>query len=340
MPIQAIYSFLTYPRRSQPDEPLAPGAEIPIAAGNRLVRMLENLFVRAHDDCVVPILFRAEAGNQVNPVRNEILALLAAQSVEAAAPLALRLQRATAGTSGMGLLFICVGEDARGGGTRVLVSRFPADEGVVAERKDAELTVQFVEQVFLKSAYSYKAATFVANGHVDQLWHGSIVDRQINHGSKSVADYWIVDFLAADFATTPAAGTKRLAQALRNAISSTTDSRVKQEIAAAAQLTQNVPADMMTAAEFCDRFNFSQETKEAVVAGIHPPRLVNDRFRFDSGEFGRHLAFRQIELDNGATVSAPADRFDQVFTRVQAGDERETFSTTGAVVDQRLKRVK
>ncbi len=300
--------------------------------------MLDAIFQRASQDCAIPIMFRADNGDQMNPVRTELLALLADPSVESAAPLALRLQRSTVGTSGMGLMFICLGESADGG-TRVLLSRFPADEGVVAERSDAALTVQFVEQVFLKSAHSYKAATFVANGRADQLWHGHIVDRQLNHGSKAVADYWIVDFLAAEFATTAAAGTKRLAIALRQAIVSTADVSIKQEIAAAAQLARNIPNRAMTITEFCESFNFSDGTKAAVVACIHPPRLVNDRFRFDATEFARHLAYKQVELDNGAVLTAPAERFDEVFARSMLR-QQETFSTTGTVIDQRLRKAK
>ena len=340
MPIQVIYSFLTYPKRSHPDDPLAPGTQIPVEADNKLVRMVEALFQRAPQDCTIPIMFRADAADQMNPVRAELMALLAAPSVETAAPLALRLQRSTAGTSGMGLMFICLGEDADGGGgTRVLLSRFPADEAVVAERSDAALTVQFIEQVFLKNAHAYKAATFVANGRADQLWNGHIIDRQLNHGSKAVADYWIVDFLVAEFATTSAAGTKRLAIALRQAIGSTTDVSIKQEIAAAAQLAGNIPNRAMTITGFCERFNFSDKTKAAVVACIRPARLVNDRFRFDAEEFARHLAYKQVELDNGAILTAPADRFDEVFERAQRR-QQETFSTTGIVVDQRLRKTK
>lgn len=341
MPVQAIYSFLTYPKRGNPDDPLGPGVQIPVETDNKLVRMLESLFLRAAQDCVVPIMLRADAGDQTNPLRDELMALLAAPSVESGAPLALRLQRATSGTSGMGLMFVCLGKDvgAPQHKTRVLISRFPADEGVVAERSEFALTIQFVEQVFLKSAYSYKAATFVADGRPDQLWKGDIVDRQINHGSKAVADYWIVDFLVAEFATTAAAGTKRLAAALREAIASTTNFVIKQEIAAAAQLAGNIPNRAMTAAGFCDQFNFSEDTKAAVVAQIRPARLLNDRFRFDAGEFARHLAFKQLELDNGAVLSAPADRFDEIFERTQRR-QQETFSTTGAVIEQRLKKTR
>jgi hypothetical protein len=83
----------------------------------------------------------------------------------------------------MGLLFICIGEES--GKSRVVISRFPADEGVVAERSSDKLTVAFVEQVFLKSSHSYKAATYVSSGRPADLWAGHVIDKQINHGSKS-----------------------------------------------------------------------------------------------------------------------------------------------------------
>jgi hypothetical protein len=336
MPLAAIYSFLTYPKKNNPEEPLAPGTQIDINDGNKVCRMLGSLFSNASQDCTVPVMFRADNGDQHNPVRSEFLAFISNPSVETSSPLALRLQKSTNGTSGMGLVFICIGAD--NGDTRVMLSRFPADEGVVAERTGEELTVQFVEQVFLKSAHSYKAATYLFNGRADQLWHGHVVDRQINHGSKVVADYWIVDFLLSDFETTPALGTKRLANALRTAATQGS-AIVKQEIAAVAQLAANIPGRAMTIAQFCDQLNLSDETKREVISNVQPSRLINDQFRFDAAEFGRHLKFRQVELNNGAVLTAPASTFDQVFQE-SISQNIHTYVTSGEIVDERLKKSK
>jgi hypothetical protein len=338
MALEAIYSFLTYPKRINPEDPLAPGTQIPVDEDNKLVRMLADLYARAPRDCHVPIKFRADNEDQTNPVREEVLALLADPSVDSAAPLALRLQKTTGGNSGMGLMFICLGREDDI--TRLLISRFPADEGVVAERREAELSVQFVEQVFLKSAHSYKAAVFLADGRPDQLWDGHIVDRQLNHGSRTVADYWIVAFLEAEEATTPALGTKRLAKALKKAIAETDNGNIKQEITAAAQLAGGIPPRRsLTISQFCERFHFSPETTAVVLKCIEPARLADDRFRFDPDEFVQHLAYRQVELDNGAILTAPANRFDEIYER-QRRRNGETFSTTGEVVDQKLKKTK
>lgn len=337
MPLDAIFSFLTYPRRNRPEEPLGPGVRITVG-NDKLSGMLKGVFDNAGRDCVVPVMFTSNDA-QRNPVREELLALVGRPNLGTATPLAARLQLSTSGQSGMGLLFVCLGDDE--GRRRIVLSRFPADEGVVAERAPTHLTVQFVEQVFLKSAYSYKAATYVATGRSDQLWSGHVVDRQINAGSKAVADYWIIEFLRSEFATTAAAGTKRLATALKDAISSTTSVNVRAQIAAVAQLASGLPRRMMTISDFCDRFNFSPETKDAVLRKVNPARLVNDSFQFDSNEFGRHIAYKQVELDNGGVLTAPADKFNDVFEETRRrGREERTFSTTGLVVDERLKKTK
>lgn len=336
MALEAVYSFLTYPKRGSPDEPIRPGARVPVA-DDKLGRMLQAVFDSAARDCVVPVMFISDGATQENAAREELLALVQRHSVATAGRIALRLQRATSGQSGMGLLFIGIGED--NGRTRVVISRFPADEGVVAETSQAELSVQFVEQVFLKSAFSYKAATFVATGRPDQLWSGHVVDRQINAGSKVVADYWISDFLLSEFATTPAAGTKRLATALRDAIAASASIEVKREIAAATHLAANVPRRALSVAGFCEQFHFSEETKRTVLSKVRPSRLANERFRFDAEEFVRHIAYKQIELNNGAVLTAPADRFEEIFRETQRRDEH-TFTTSGVIVDERLKRTK
>jgi hypothetical protein len=51
-----------------------------------------------------------------------------------------------------------------------------------------------------------------------------------------------------------------------------------------------------------------------------------------------------VELDNGALLTAPAERFEECFTAVKRRDPEkpgsQTFSTTGVIVDQRLRTSK
>jgi len=314
MPIEKIYSFLTYPKKNKIDEELPSGTSIPLDQG-KLCKMLGDIFDNAATQCNIPVMFTSEDKVQANPVRSELQTIFKKPSIATVAQLAARLQKATSGTSGMGLLFICIGPDAHG--ERIVISRFPADEGVVAERTSTNLTVSFVEQVFLKSAHSFKAATYVSTGKVNELWTGYAVDKQINHGSKAMADYWIIDFLLSDMATTGAAGTKRLALALKATLTSTTDVNVKREITSAVHLAANIPNKALTISEFCDSFHLSPQTKSAISAKVNPSRLINEKFKFDQREFGKHIAYKQVELDNGAVLTAPVEKFEECFKTTQ-----------------------
>jgi hypothetical protein len=273
-------------------------------------------------------------------VRTELKRVVDSRRLDAATVLANRLQKATGGQSGMGLFFVCLGAVAH---QKVLLARFPADEGIVAEKANGQLSVSFVEQVFLKSAFSYKRVMYAGGDVGDDFWSGHAVDRQINHGAKTVADYWIVDFLQSDFRTTSQQGTKRLAMALRNASATTGSAEVRHEIAIAAQLARNLNARrVMTIEEFCDEIHLSDASKNAVVSSVQPQRLLKSKFRFDRGEFSKHISYRSVELDNGAILSAEIEKFEQCFNEAvsDANPEHVTFSTSGRVVDERVRKSK
>jgi hypothetical protein len=69
--------------------------------------------------------------------------------------------------------------------------------------------------------------------------------------------------------------------------------------------------------------------------------LLTDTFVLDSAEFQRNAAYATVELDQGAMLTAPADRFDECFTREQVAntgnEERFRFITEGRIVEERLK---
>lgn len=339
MEITRLFSFLTYPGKNRNDVADVSGTEIPIVEG-KLCRMLDGIYSDAERECDIPIMFTPEDGLQHNPVRTEIMRIVNTRRMDAAETLANRLQRATGGQSGMALFFVCLG---RVDEQKIVIARFPADEGIVAEKAQGALTVQFVEQVFLKSAHAYKAVVYKGGDDGDDFWGGHATDRQINSGAKTVADYWIVDFLKSDFRSTSAQGTKRLAMALRSALSSTASAEVRHEIAMAAQLARNINGRrVMTIPEFCDHLNLSERSKAAVVSAVNPARTLQSRFRFDHGEFGRHIAYKSVELDNGAMLSAQVSRFEECFEAAVSEDDPSvvTYSTSGTIVDQRLRSSK
>jgi hypothetical protein len=66
---------------------------------------------------------------------------------------------------------------------------------------------------------------------------------------------------------------------------------------------------------------------------------VHEKFRFDVSEFSRHLAYKQVELDTGAVMTAPAEKFDQCF-KPERHKDKAVFVAAGQVVDEKLKSTK
>jgi hypothetical protein len=331
-----IFSYLVPAGKGQEDPEQISGTPVPLA-GN-LFKMLSGVFEKSETECKVPIRF-ITGGVQRNPVRDEIRDLLKGPTFAKGRKLAERLRDVSTGKSRLGLLFLLAGQD--GPTHKIVISRFPADEGVLAERKKGSLQVAFVEQIFMKNAKTYKAALYKGKSIDAGFWDGHVVDRQIAASQDQVAHYWIRQFLQSDFMTTSKAGSKRLATALKEASKAADTLQTKQEILAAIALTRNFYGKTVSIRDLSARLNLSVSARKAIEGQFDNEALLTDTFVLDSGEFQHHAAFAMVELDQGAMLTAPADRFDECFKREQVdgtGNEpRFRFTTEGQIVDERLK---
>jgi len=331
-----ILSYLVPPGKGQEEPEEVSGTLVPLS-GN-LFAMLSAVFEKSGAECKVPIRFTTD-GSQENPVRDEMRDLLKTPTLAKGRKLAERLRDVSTGKSGLGLLFLLVGQD--GPAHKIVVSRFPADEGVLAERKKGSLQVAFVEQIFMKSAKTYKAALYTGKSLDAAFWDGHVVDRQIAASQDQVARYWIGDFLRSDFMTTSKAGSKRLATALKEASKAADTLQTKHEILAAIALTRNFYGKTVSIRDLSTRLNLSVPARKAIEDQFDNDALITDTFILDSDEFQRNAAFAMVELDQGAMMTAPADRFNECFKREQVdgtpGQTRFRFTTEGQIVDERLK---
>jgi hypothetical protein len=141
-------------------QPHIDGNSIP--KSSKVHNKLQEIFHKSDNECDIPIAFSKSAeGLQDNGCRNEIIELLGngnSDAVESGSKIAYRLQESTTNRSGLGLLFLVSGES--NGEKKLLLSRFPADEGIVAQRGERGLKVELFEEVFLRNAHSYKAALY------------------------------------------------------------------------------------------------------------------------------------------------------------------------------------
>jgi hypothetical protein len=338
MSIEQIHSFLVHPAKHEEEQPEISGAEL--SHSGQLYTMLERLFERATTECDIEIVFRPNnEGEQQNDCRDRLIAYAQEPTLPHGRSLAGRLQAVSTHRSGLGLLFLMKGIS---GGTHVMViSRFPAAQGVIAKEHAQRLTVEFIERVFMKSAKAYKCVHYSSDSFDRGFWDGRAVDHQIS-GPRELSDYWIRDFLASELRTTGPAGTKRLAVAIRTAIRTVPELDTRHELVSFANLLRGQHGQHRSARHLVEQLGLSEEARRALEAAFSRPDLMDEVFQFDRAEFQRNALYRAIELDNGGLLIAEDAHFDEVFERqvVDADERRFLYRTEGSVVNETLRKTK
>jgi hypothetical protein len=335
MNITKIHSYLVHAGKGEEKQKPISGTEV--SDTEDMTTMLREIFLKAPEECKHDIMFtHAPDGSQQNDCRDLILKYIDKPTIANGRLLAKRLQEVSTHRSALGLMFLILGNFKQ---KRLVVSRFPADNGFLAEEGGTTLDVKFVERIFMKSGRSYKSVVYEGSSPINDFWAGRAVDRQVNN-DIDISEYWIKDFLLSDFSTTAERGTRTLASALRDAINDrAVPINVKEEISSAIHLCRNLDKKLVSPAEFGKKMNLSQTAQDAILSNIRP-ELHNERFRLSTEELDRLITFKTVELDTGAYMSALANKFDDVFSKIQAKSGNTTFSTTGKVVDERIRKRK
>jgi len=104
-----------------------------------------------------------------------------------------------------------------------------------------------------------------------------------------------------------------------------------------------MPAQVgVSAKALLDQFHVPEETQAQIKDRFPRAKSFEETFTFVPDEFVKFVSMRSIELDNGALLTAPTDRFDQVFSRESVSGAANVFrfSTQGSIVDQRFRKAK
>ncbi len=338
MKIISSLSYLVHPGKNLDNPPEVLGTMIPLQGS--MFDLLSDVFIRSDRECDMPIRFTKELdGTQNNEVRNRVIGFMQTPSLNIGKHLANRLRDYTTNRSGLGLLFLIFGRDDKKAEYKLVLSRFPADRGILAEADEAGLKLEFLERIFMKSATAYKAALYKGSSFVSGFWSGHAIDKQINAPNYQIATYWIRDFLASDHKTTSAAGTKRFAIALREASKHARSVEVQHELIGLRMLAGGKAGKSISIQSLMDDFGLSEQAHLAIINELAYEDLVSDQFVLDADEFNRHAAFTSVELHTGGMLLAPADEFNRVFPR-EAVDREENlyrFSAEGRIIDERVR---
>ena len=332
MDISAVHSFLVPPARPEDDTPPISGTEVERIG--LLFKMVREICSRAPEECEIEIMFRPDQeGTTNNESRNRLEAYARDPSLANGRAIANHLQSVTTNRSGLGLLFLV--KAVIGSSTHTLIiSRFPAEEGVMAEAHAEQLDVRFIEQVFLKNRRTYKSAMYQTESLAAGFEIGKVIDRQLSLLSDA-SQYWVRGFLASESYATARLGSERLADAIRTAVNQTRSPWVKQDLIAATQLLRNQGGDVGSPRLFLDKVGVSRQAAEAVERAFQRREMMDQSFPLDSKEFSKRLSYRMVEFDSGAMAMAEDENFEQVW-QVESADEDGAlrYSTEGRVSNQ------
>lgn len=338
MAVSRIFTFLVHPGKGTPKKPRVLGT--PVALSGGLFDLLDGIYGKSDIECNVDITFRyASDGSQQNDCRDLLVSYLKNPDFPKGKKLAERLAVNTDGRSGLGLLFLISGKE--GTERKIVLSRFPTDNAIYVDENPKALSVQFLERVFMKNKTSYKAVAYRHASLQGGFWSGRAIDKQLNPLSGQPSDYWISDFLFSDFTTTPAAGTRRLAIALRDATKKA-PLAIKQELTAAGTLAAGLAGQRLSINDIVDRLALSKDAKATIDNELKSSQARQEVFRFDLDTYKSIVAYKSVELSNGALLTAEASKFDKVFQQneVQGTKDEIQFSTKGRIVDEKLKVAK
>jgi hypothetical protein len=333
--VQHIHTFLVHPGKGSTKKAQIVGTTVSLSGG--MFNLLDGIYVKSDRECDVDITFSPTAdGQQQNDCRDLVVAYLGSPDLAKGRKVAERLAAHSDGRSGLGLLFLIAGKVGRE--HKIVLSRFPTDSAIYVDENPNALSVQFLERVFMKNKTSYKAVVYQHASLRGGFWSGRAIDRQLNPLSGEPSNYWISDFLLSDFTTTPAAGTRRLAIALRDAAKKAPLS-IKQELTAAGTLASGLAGQRLSINDFGNRLGLSQPAKTAIANELRSSQAAQEVFQLDIATYKTLIAYKSVELSNGALLTAETDKFDKVFQqeRVDGVKDEVQFTTKGKVVDEKLK---
>ncbi len=334
-----LLSYLIHANKGlEEDKQISPiGSEI--SETDELGQMLLRLLNDSERECDISIIFSpSETGEKKNLMQDLILQFCEIPSLQNGLILAEKLSICTPQNSGLCLLFILLEKNDNKDAT-ILLSRFPADIGVLADSTDGGLKLAYVKQVFMKSQNRYKAVLYRGKSVADGLMFGKAIDKQVNYGSVDLAKYWIFDFLESTYKDSSGRGTRRFTQALKDAVKRCDSPEVTKELTGIALLLPRLGGKSTSISQILAQYQLSEEAQHLIIASLENPQTKDTVFLFDSQEALSTIPFKSIELDNQAIMIAPSTDFEKIFV---PSDEvsvsgKLTYTTQGKIVKEQFR---
>lgn len=329
------FVFLAYiPPYDAKEQPKVLETEI-LKTVSKTTDYLFKIFDASIDESKVEITFNSD-GNQNNEIRNLVLSI--AQKVKVpdkkkyAEQLAQALYVITDERNGRGLFTVIVGK--KGPSTRLVLSRFKGDEGLVNRGK--KLLIDYMSEVFTTKSNHYKLAVFQEIVSDKSFWKGYSVDKQLSASSmKSISLFWVEKFLNARTALTSAQGTMQFSKAIKAMLLKTTMLEEQEEIISGVVNLRSKVNMKISIADFCEKY-LSQETAEKLKAEVRNDDFFNSVFDIDNEIYRKEFGKTVLSIQDGITAYVPTFQYKNHVTEVTNDDGSKNVRIEGRLTSKKI----
>lgn len=330
----AVYAYEVSPRQTTG---LAGGSVAPTV---RLQAALDATFDRSKIVSAPPVTFEVDTASTArsHPIRDAALVIAFSPGSHEAvvAGLAQRLADAMDNRSKPSLFMVSVHSVPNAGERRLLLWTFPQQEVFTLRTRDGATSLDLLE-AFNRESSLRKAALLEGPNTKSGLLTARVLDLQSSAIERTVADLWIVKFLAARLQMSDAEGTRLLARALRAAHTRTREDRQAQDQIIAAIAALRVTKAPRWSIDSVASTYLGDAAAAALTDAVRPEERAVP-FGIEIDTLDQLIQYQRFVLDNGVVVSAPfveigGDRGVQVTVQ----DGRRRLRAEGEIEDEQVR---
>ncbi|MBM3181702.1 MAG: hypothetical protein FJZ86_15335 [Chloroflexi bacterium] len=307
------FVFLAYvPPYREEEQPVDLQTEI-IQDPNMTTQYLFKIFDSAIDEAKIEIVFDSD-GNQNNEIRSRILSIAQKGTINQkssdAIKLAQNLYKVTDERNGTGLFSIIEGQKAQT--TRIVLSRFKGDEGLVNQGK--RLLIDYIPEIFTKKSNHYKLAVYEDIVSDKSFWKGFSIDKQVSGKSyKPISFFWIESFLHSKTALTSAQGTLQFSKIIKAILLKTPEIEEQEEIISGVVNLRNKKNAQISISDFCNTY-LSDDLSKKIRQETNNDDFFNSVFVVDNEVYNKELGKTVLSLKDGIMAYVPTFSYDKHVT--------------------------
>lgn len=333
MDLFRVHAFAVDPSRTVDHDAATQGGAIDVS--NALVQAFARNYAAAKFDQRALVDFNVDPQTRTNTVRDAIVRYAFEDDQvadDAASTLALMLSEAMDLRSKPNLFVpTALREDDQ---RRVVLWMFPRDTAFQFSSGNGGPALEVLTDIFSQTSRLRKACKFEGRNIRTNFITGRVLDFQTGYEALDVADFWMVRFLECTFGLAGEAGSRLLADALREATEVAETMAEKEQLFAAMVAIRNSPRNRWSLSEIADTY-LEGPPKEAFLNVVPNEATRVSTFEVDREVLNSTLKFRIFGLDTGVFVSSP---LDEVGNSVSLeGDDNRELECRGTVVEQKVR---